>query len=86
MPTNSKNSKEKFEGLKKKWRVMYKAHAFKCIFIIFVGNAKVLDEENYKQYSKVWIDVHTQRRHTLLVYEKVKYCKDAHLWQNSLKT
>ena len=53
MPTNSKNSKEKFEGLKKNRRVMYKAHAFKCIFIIFVGNAKVLDEENYKQYSKV---------------------------------
>lgn len=33
---------------KKKKRVMYKAHVFKCVFLIFMGNEKVLDEENYK--------------------------------------
>ena len=69
MPTNSKNSKEKFEGLKKKRRVMYKAHVFKCVFIIFMGNAKVLDKETYKLQSVN----RSQRRHTLLVPEKVKY-------------
>ena len=36
---------------KKKRRVMYKAHVFKCVFIIFMENAKVLDKETYKLQS-----------------------------------
>lgn len=48
---------------------MYKAHVFKCVFIIFMGNAKVLDKETYKLQSVN----RSQRRHTLLVPEKVKY-------------
>lgn len=36
---------------KKKIRVMYKAHVFKCVFLIFTGNEKVLDEENHKLQS-----------------------------------
>lgn len=30
---------------------MYKAHVFKCVFIIFMENAKVLDKETYKLQS-----------------------------------
>ena len=60
---------------------MCKAHVFKCVFIIFMGNAKVLDKETYKLQSVN----RSQRRHTLLVPEKVKYWKYAHLCQNSLK-
>ena len=48
---------------------MCKAHVFKCVFIIFMGNAKVLDKETYKLQSVN----RSQRRHTLLVPEKVKY-------------
>lgn len=46
--------------------------------------SQVVNEENYST-AKCESDVHIWRRQTLLVGEKIKYCKDAHLSQNYLK-
>ena len=45
---------------------MYKAHVFKCVFLIFMGNEKVLDEENYKLQSVIRC-TYTEKTHLVSV-------------------